>query len=71
MERTEILKSLGFSEEFLAHIRESTESLPNAYFILPFSDGKKISNVLDTSDSLTLNCINDNCVSNIIVIQNE
>ncbi len=69
MERNEILKSVGFSDNFLNALNEFEKSVPNVFYDVPFDEKEQIFNVVDTSGPLLINRPNDNYNSNIIIQQ--
>lgn len=69
MERNEILKSVGFSDNFLNALNEFDKSVPNVFYQVPFEDGEQAFNIVDTSGRIQINRPNDNYYSNIIIQQ--
>jgi hypothetical protein len=67
MERNEILKSVGFSENFLNALNEFDKAVPNVHYEVPFVENEHNYTVVDTSGQLIINRPNDNYNSNIII----
>lgn len=69
MERNELLKSIGFSDNFLNALNEYDKSVPDIFYEVPFEENEQFYNVVDSSGQLLINRPNDNYNSNIIVTQ--
>lgn len=69
MERNEILKTIGFSDDFLKALSEFEKSVPNVYYEVPFNEKEQTFNITDTSDQLIINQPNDNYNQNVIISQ--
>ncbi len=69
MKRNEILKSVGFSDEFLKALKEFEKAVPNVYYEVPFKDSVAELNMVDTSGQITIDQTSDNYNQNIIIRQ--
>lgn len=69
MERNEILKSVGFSNDFLHALQEFEKAVPNVYYEMPFNDNIAELHILDTSGQITISQVSDNYSQNIVVKQ--
>lgn len=69
MERNEILKSVGFSEQFLQALQEFEKAVPNVYYDAPFKDKVAELNMVDTSGQITIDQSCDSYNHNILIQQ--
>jgi len=69
MERNEILKSVGFSNEFLKALEEFEKSVPNVFYELPFNENEQSVKHVDLTGRSIIIQPNDNYSHNIIVRQ--
>ena len=69
MERDEILKSLGFSDQFLQALQEFEKAVLNVYYDAPFHDGRNNYSSVGDSDPLIIRHTIDGYNQNIIIKQ--
>jgi hypothetical protein len=67
MERNEILKTIGFSDDFLKALSEFERSVPNIYYEVPFNEEEQTFDIIDTSEQLIITHSNYNYNHNLIV----
>jgi hypothetical protein len=67
--RNEILKSIGFSDDFLKALAEFEKSVPNVYYDIPFDEKEYSFTNTDSTDQLIISHSNDDYSHNIVVTQ--
>jgi|GEM_PF-4783821 len=69
MERNEILKSAGFTEDFIRALQEFEKSVPEISFDTPFDVNNQEIRWNDMSEQLVITSTNDNYNYNLVVRQ--
>lgn len=69
MERTEVLKSVGFSDKFLQALHEFEKAVPNVFFENPVFDNITEYNEIDISGHIIIDQISGDYNQNVIVQQ--
>jgi hypothetical protein len=69
MDRSEMLKSVGFSDKFLQALQEFEKAVPNVYYEVPFVENSAELKLIDTSGTVTIDQTSDNYSQNITVRQ--
>jgi len=67
MERNEILKSIGFSDNFLTALNDYDNKVSNDYFEIPVFETETEFNLFDSAGELIIDLPNDNYNNDLII----